>query len=76
MEPSLEAAALYASAIQNTFVILAKCLLNNQALKPGQFSAALKATFNEPDADFQRLDYQFFQRLARMIEDAEIHDKK
>ena len=76
MEPALEAAALYASATQNALVILTKCLLNNQALKVGQFPNALKATFNEPDADWQRLDCQFLQRLAEMIESAEQNDRQ
>jgi hypothetical protein len=47
MEPGLEAVALYASANKTALVILAKCLLNNRALRPGQFANALKSTFNE-----------------------------
>jgi hypothetical protein len=75
-DPALKAVALYASATQNALVILTKCLLNNGALNVGQFSGALKETFNEPDADFQRLDYTFLQRLADMIDRAEAHDRK
>jgi hypothetical protein len=74
--PELKALALYASATQNAFVILAKCLMNNGALKPGQFPKALKETFNEPDADWSRLDYHYFQQLAAMLEEAEIRDRR
>jgi hypothetical protein len=73
---SYEVAALYASATTSAFVILAKCLLNNGALKPGQFPAALKSTFNEAEADWQRLDYQFLQQLATAIDEAEIRDRR
>jgi hypothetical protein len=75
MDPT-EIAALYASATQTAFVILTKCLLNNGALQPGQFAQALKSTFNEAEADWQRLDYQYLQRLAKMIEDAESRGRK
>jgi hypothetical protein len=71
MDQALEALALHANATKIAFAILTKCLLNNGALRPGQFSAALKSTFNEPEADFQRLDYVFLQRLTKVIEDAE-----
>jgi hypothetical protein len=74
--PELKALALYASATQNAFLILAKCLMNNGALKPGQFPKALKETFNEPDADWSRLDYHYFQQLAAMLEEAEIRDRR
>ncbi|MGA8821676.1 MAG: hypothetical protein WB613_02500 [Pseudolabrys sp.] len=75
MDPQLLAvAALYAGATQNAFVVLAKCLVDNGALKPGQFSSAMKSTFNE--ADRRGLDYQFSQRLAQMLDEAETRDKK
>ena len=75
MDPQLLAVAtLYAGATQNAFVVLAKCLVDNGALKPGQFSSAIKSTFNE--ADRRGLDYQFFQRLAQMLDEAETRDKK
>ena len=76
MTPELQALALYASATQNALVILAKCMMKNGALTPGQFPAALKTTFNEADADFDRLDYQYLRQLAKMLEDAEILDRK
>jgi membrane-bound lytic murein transglycosylase len=73
MDPQLLAVAtLYAGATQNAFVVLAKCLVDNGALKPGQFSSAIKSTFNE--ADRRGLDYQFSQRLAQMLD--ETRDKK
>jgi hypothetical protein len=76
VEPALEVAALYANATQIAFVILAKCLLNNGALKPGQFASAIKATFNESEADWQRLDYQYLQRLAAQLDEAETRDRR
>jgi hypothetical protein len=76
MEPALEAVALYAGATKTALVILAKCLMNNGALKPGQFANALKSTFNEAEADWQRLDYQYLQQLATMLEDAETRDRR
>jgi hypothetical protein len=76
LSPEMKALALLSSATQNAFVILAKCLMNNRALKPGQFPKALKDTFNEPDADWSRLDYHFFQHLAKLLEDAEIRDRQ
>ena len=75
MDPTLKALALYTSATQNALVILAKCLMNNGALKPGQFSAALKSTFNEGQADWQRLDYQYFRSLAALLDEAEKRDR-
>ena len=74
MDPQLLAvAALYAGATQNAFVVLAKCLTNNGGLKPGQFSTAIKSTLNE--ADRRGLDYQYFQHLAQMLDEAETRDK-
>jgi hypothetical protein len=75
MDPSLGVAMLYANATQNAFVVLAKCLLNNGALKQGQFSSAIKSALN-PEADSQRPDYQYFQSLARMLDEAETRDNK
>jgi hypothetical protein len=76
MSHELQAVALFASATQNALVILAKCLMNNGALKPGQFPNALKSTFNEPEADWTRLDYQYLQQLTKMLEEAEARDQK
>jgi len=75
LTPEMKALAHATSAAQNAFVILAKCLMNNGALKPGQFSAALKQTFSEAEADWSRLDYVFLQQLAKMLEDAEERDR-
>jgi hypothetical protein len=68
--------ALIASASQNAFVILVKCLMKNGALKQGQFRAALKETFNEPDADLSRLDYQYLQILAELMQKIEAEDPR
>ena len=76
LSPEMKALAYNSSAIQNALVILAKCLMNNGALKPGQFPNALKETFNDPDAEWNRLDYVFLQQLEKMLEDAEINDRK
>jgi hypothetical protein len=76
LSPEMMALAYNASATQNALVILAKCLMNNGALKPGQYQNAIKATFNEPDADWTRLDYVFLQHLAQMLEDAEVRDRQ
>jgi hypothetical protein len=76
LSPEMKALALTASATQNAFVILAKCLMNNGALKPGQLPKALIETFNEPDADWTRLDYHYLQQLATMLEQAETRDRK
>ena len=42
MDKTVEVIALYASATQNALVTLSKCLMENGALKPGQFSSANK----------------------------------
>ena len=71
MKDAFEAIAYSNNAAHQAFAILTKCLLNNGALQPGQFSSALKATLNEPDAEWDRLDHKFLQLLANLIEDAE-----
>jgi hypothetical protein len=76
MEPAFEASALLANGSQMGIVILVKCLLNNGALKPGQFTDALKATFNEAEADFERLDYVYLRQLANEVDKAEAHDRQ
>jgi len=59
MDPAaLGMAAVHASITQNAFVILTKCLMNNGALKPGQFSSAIKAKLNEVE-NRRSLDYQY-----------------
>jgi hypothetical protein len=68
--------AFIASASQNAFVALVKCLMKNGALKPGQFPAALKETFAEPDADSSRLDYQYLQILAELMQKVEGEDRR
>ena len=70
MDKTVEVIALYASATQNAFVILSKCLMNNGALQPGQFSSAIKATLNEAEIDRQRPDYHYLQVLAEMLDGA------
>ena len=34
----------------------------------GRFEKALKDTFNDPDAQFERADYQFFVQLVQLLE--------
>ena len=72
MDKHAELTAYLANATQNAFACLMKCLLNNGALKPDQFTNAIKATFNAPDADWGRPDYMFLRELARTLEEAEI----
>jgi hypothetical protein len=76
MDKHGELIALLSNATLNSLVILHKCLLNNGALRPGQFSKALKDTFNSPDADWSRLDYAFFRQLAQMLDEAEVRDRE
>jgi hypothetical protein len=63
------------NALTTAFSILHKCLLNNGAIKPGQFAEALKGTFNYPDADWERFDYVVLPLLAKEIERAEREDR-
>ena len=75
MDPAaLAAATVYANATQNAFVVLVKCLTDNGALKPGQFSTAIKSSLSE--ANQQHLDYQFFQGLSRMLDETETRDRR
>ena len=68
MDPAaLAAATVYANAPQNAFVVLVKCLMDNGALKLGQFSTAIKSLLSE--ANQQHFDYQFFQGLSRMLDE-------
>jgi hypothetical protein len=71
MDKTVEVIALYASATQNALVTLSKCLMENGALKPGQFSSAIKATLNEAEVDPERPDYHYLQVLAAMLDGAE-----
>jgi membrane-bound lytic murein transglycosylase len=76
MDPAaLGIAAAYASTTQNAFVILTKCLVNNGALQPGQVSSAIKAKLNEAE-NRRALDYQYFQQLAAMLDEAETNGKR
>ena len=68
MDLGFGAATVYAGATQNALAILAKCLVDNGALKPGQFSAAIRATLSKAEADRNRLDYQYFQQLAQLLD--------
>jgi hypothetical protein len=71
MKDAFEAIAYSNNATHQALAILTKCLLNNGALRPGQFSSALKAALNEPDAQWDRLDHTFLQLLANLIGEAE-----
>ena len=62
-------------AFVQALVILDKCLLKNGALKPGEFSKALKDTFNHPDGDRDSLECVTFQLLAKQIDEAEANDR-
>jgi hypothetical protein len=53
--------------LQRALVTLSKCLTDNGALKPGQFSSAIKATLNEAEVDRERPDYHYLQVLADML---------
>jgi hypothetical protein len=64
------------NAMTQALASLNKCLLNNQSLKPGQFSGAIKQTFNETEADWSRLDYQFLMNLAKVLDEAEANDRR
>ena len=55
---SFEYIGLTNNAVLQAFAILNNCLLNNGALKPGQFSTAIKSSFNDPGADWNRPDYK------------------
>ena len=58
-------------ATQNALVTLSKCLTDNGALKPGQFSSAIKATLKEAEVDLERPYYHYLQVLAEMLDGAE-----
>lgn len=68
-EALIQTMALTSNATMQAFVLLVKCLLSNGALKPGQFSGLLKETYNHPDAEYERLDYKYFQRLANLLDE-------
>ena len=76
MDATRELIALEASASRCALATLAKCLLDSGALKPGQFSRALKGTFNKAGADWERPDYEYLRGLAKMVEEAEAQPKK
>jgi hypothetical protein len=44
MKDAFEAVAYSNNATHQALAVLTKCLVNNEALKPGQFSSALKET--------------------------------
>ena len=44
-DKTVEALGLAMNAVTQALAGLNKCLLNNQSLKPGQFSGAIKQTF-------------------------------
>jgi hypothetical protein len=74
-EKTLETVSRIANGLSQALVSLNKCLLNNGALKPGQFAASLKGSFNHPDADWERLDYVILRQLAKELEESEIRDR-
>ena len=68
MDPGFGVAMVYAGATQHAFAILAQCLVDNGVLKPGQFSAAIRAVLSKAGADPNKLDYQYFEQLARLLD--------
>ena len=56
------------SGIQIAFKILIEKLEREGAIKQGAYLADLKATFNDPSAQFQRGDYEFLRQLALLLE--------
>ena len=75
-DQTLQAMSLLMNGTQHALVSLNKCLLNNGALKPGQLSGAIKETFNHAEADWSRLDYQFLQLLAKLLDETEASDRR
>jgi hypothetical protein len=76
MSDPYEAIALTSNGTLQAFAILTKCLLNNGALRPGQFQSSIKETFNEPEADWNRLDYHYLQQLAALLDKVETEDRR
>jgi hypothetical protein len=68
MKDPLEAIALSNNATLVALVELVKCLTKNGALAPGQFSNALKTTFNHPEAVYERLDYELLRLLITQLD--------
>ena len=75
MTDQSQALAYIMNATQQAFASLNKCLLNNNALQPGQFSSAIKSSFNEAGADWERLDYEYLRLLAKLLDDTEANDR-
>ena len=75
-DKTVEALGLAMNAVTQALASLNKCLLNNQSLKPGQFSGAIKQSFNEAEADWSRLDYQFLMNLAKVLDETEANDRR
>jgi hypothetical protein len=73
---SFEYIGLTNNAVLQAFAILNNCLLNNGALKPGQFSTAIKSTFNDPAADWNRPDYELLQHLANVLDRVEAENRR
>jgi len=76
MSDHWQALALVMNATQQALASLNKCLLNNGALRPGQFSGAIKETFNHADANWTRFDYQYLQLLAKLLDETEAKDRR
>jgi hypothetical protein len=63
-----DALALRTHGLQIAIVILVKQLEANGVLKPGVYAEALRATYNAPDAEFERQDYAVLAALARALD--------
>jgi len=74
--PASEEFFVLGAAFAQAFASLEKCLLNNGALKRGEFSQALKDTLNHSGADRDGADYEILQLLASQLDEAEAKDRK
>jgi hypothetical protein len=70
MEPELQAIGYLANFTTVAFKILVGCLEKNGALLPDQFRTALQSTVEHPQAQRDRLDYQFLAELLKQLDGA------
>ncbi len=64
----VEALSLVANGMIVSYVMLANCLKNNEALAGGQLENALRKTIDAPGAARDRLDYQIMARVLAALE--------
>lgn len=68
VEKTVENLIFQSNGILHSFVMLVRVLEKSGSLEKGRFEQALKETFNHPDAQFERADYQFFAQLLQLLE--------